>query len=141
MAIKVKDAASSAQKFVTRAQSAAGDYSKGVQGAGADWQQKTAGAAEAYAGGVQAAIANGRFAKGVQQAGGAKYEKNASTKGAQRYPQGVAAAGPDWQAATGKFLDTIAGLSLPPRRPKGDPANYQRSQMVGDALRKAKMGN
>jgi hypothetical protein len=31
-------------------------------------------------------------------------------------------------------------LTLPPRRPKGDPANFQRSQMVADALRKKKVG-
>jgi hypothetical protein len=140
MALKVKDAATAATKFVQRAQAAAPDYAKGVQGAGNQWQAHSAAASDAWGAGVQAAVANGRFAKGVTRVGGAKWEAAASGKGAQRYPQGVAAAGPAWQAATGPYLDTISSLNLPPRRPKGDPANYQRSQMVADALRKKKVG-
>jgi hypothetical protein len=140
MAIKVKDAATAAAKFVQRAQGAAGDYSRGVAGAGNNWQAQTAAAADAWGAGVQAAVANQRFSKGVQRVGGQKWEQASTTKGAQRYPQGVAAAGPNWQAATSPYLDTIASLNLPPRRPKGDPANFQRAQMVADALRKKKVG-
>lgn len=139
MPIAVKDAAASAAKFAQRAQAAAPDYAKGVQGAGQKWQTNAAAANDAYVAGVTAAANAGRFAKGVNNAGPAKYATNASGKGAQRYPQGVATAAPAWQAGTAPFLTTIANLNLPPRRPKGDPANYQRSQMVGDALRKAKL--
>ena len=140
MALKVKDAATAAQKFVNRAQAAAGDYAKGLVGSGSTWQQHTAAASDSWGAGVQAAISAGRFVKGVNSAGGAKFEAAATGKGAQRYPQGVAMAGPNWQAATGPYLDTLASLSLPPRRPKGDPANWQRAQAVGDALRKKKVG-
>lgn len=140
MALKVKDAASSATKFVQRAQAAAPDYSKGVQGAGNTWQAHTAAASDSWGAGVQAAVANGRFAKGVNRVGGQKWEAAATGKGAQRYPQGVAQAGPNWQSATAPYLDAIASLNLPPRRPKGDPANFQRNQMVADTLRKKKVG-
>lgn len=140
MALKVKDAATAATKFVQRAQAAAPDYAKGVTGAGNTWQAHTAAASDAWGAGVQAAVANGRFGKGVARVGGQKWETASAGKGAQRYPQGVAQAGPAWQANTGPYLDTIASLNLPPRRPKGDPANYQRSQMVADALRKKKVG-
>lgn len=140
MAIKVKDAATAASKFVQRAQAAAPDYAKGVAGAGATWQAHSAAASDAWGAGVQSAVANGRFTKGINRVGGAKWETAASTKGAQRYPQGVAGAGPNWQANTGPYLDTIASLTLPPRRPKGDPGNFQRAQMVADALRKKKVG-
>lgn len=140
MALKVKDAASAATKFVQRAQAAAPDYTKGVTGAGSTWQAHAAAASDAWGQGVQAAVAGGRFVKGVNAAGGGKWEAAATTKGAQRYPQGVATAGPAWQANTGPYLDVISSLNLPPRRPKGDPANFQRAQMVADALRKKKVG-
>jgi hypothetical protein len=140
MAIAVKDAATSAQKYVQRAQSAAPDYQKGVTGAGSHWQTSTVAAQDAYVQGVTAAAQQGRYAKGVTAAGGAKYESKAAGIGAQRYPQGVAQAGPDWQNKTAPYLSVIAGLNLPPRRPKGDPANLSRVQAITDALRKKKVG-
>jgi hypothetical protein len=139
MAIAVKDAATASTKYVQRAQSAAPDYQKGVTGAGTLWQTNTVAANDAYVQGVTQAAQSGRFAKGVQAAGGAKYEAKASTVGAQRYPQGVATAGPAWQNNTAPYLATIASLNLPPRRPKGDPANIARVQMVTNALRKKKV--
>ena len=140
MAIKVADASSSAQKFVNRSQAAAPDYQKGVAGAGQSWATNSQAAADTYAQGVQQAVANGRYQKGIAAAGASKYETNAAGKGAQRYPQGVAGSGPNWQDKTTPYLQTIQNLTLPPRRPKGDPANFQRSQMVADALRKKKVG-
>jgi hypothetical protein len=140
MAIKVKDGAAAAQKYVTRAGAAGADYQKGVTGAGPTWQAHSAAASDAYGAGVTAAISAGRYAKGINAAGAGKYESNATGKGAQRYPQGVQAAGPLWQTKVQPYLDTISSLNLPPRRPVGDPSNWQRSQMVGDALRKKKMG-
>lgn len=139
MAIKVKDAATAAAKFVARAGGAAADYAKGVQGAGDIWAAHTAAAEQTFADGVQAAIARKAFSHGVMAAGPAKFVTAAAGKGAQRYPSGVAAAGPLWQSKTGPYLDTIANLTLPPRRPKGDPANMQRVQAVTDALRKKKV--
>jgi len=140
MAIAVKDASTAAAKFVQRAQAAAPDYAKGVSGAGSHWQTNTVAANDSYVAGVTAAANAGRFAKGVTAAGGSKYEQKASTVGAQRYPQGVANAGPNWQNGTTPYLQTIASLSLPARRPKGDPSNIQRVQMITDALRKKKLG-
>ena len=140
-AVKVKDAGASATKFANRASAAAGDYAAGVQGAGQSWQQNTAASGDAYAQGVTAAISRKAFEGGVAKAGAAKYTANAAGKGAQRYPQGVSAAGPAWQAAVGKYLQVIAGLTLNPRRPKGDPANLTRVQQVTQALRSAKLSS
>lgn len=140
MAINVKDASQASQKYVQRAQAAAPDYAKGVQGAGAAWQSNSVAANDAYVTGVTQAANAGRYQKGVTAAGGSKYESRASTVGAQRFPQGVAAAGPDWSSKTAPYLQTIAALTLPPRRPKGDPGNLQRVQMITEALRKKKIG-
>ena len=141
MALRVKAAADSAAKFVARAQAAGGDYTKGVSAAGDLWQQKASAAGDAYAAGVQAAIGRKGFEKGVAKAGAQKYVANASTKGASRYPAGVAQAGPNWQSSTQPYLDTLAGLNLPPRHPRGDPGNIARVQAVADALRKKKLGS
>lgn len=140
MAIQIKDTSTLATKFVNRAQSAAGDYQTGVQGAGASWEQNTKAAEDNYKQGVIQAANNGMFGKGVAAAGATKYTTRASTLGAQRYPTGVAAAGPDWQKGVQPYLDTLKSMTLPPRRPKGDPANMNRANAVAQALRKQKVG-
>jgi hypothetical protein len=140
MALKVKDSAASRDKFIARGSSAAGDYASGVKGAGPAWAQGASAGADNYAAGVQDAITRGAFARGVQQAGPAKYEGRASTVGAQRFPQGIRDAGPAWEAGTKPYLDTLSSLTLPPRRPKGDPGNFLRAQVVGEALRRRRTG-
>ena len=139
MALKVKDAAASAQKFVARAGAAAGDYQKGVAGAGDLWQTRTGASSDAYGQGVNDAIARGAFAKGVARAGGAKYASNASGKGAQRYPQGVSLAGPSWQSGVQPYLDAMSNMNLPPRSPRGSPNNLIRVQQIMDLNRKIKL--
>lgn len=141
MALKVKDAAAAAQKFVQRGQASGPDYARGVAGSGQAWAQNTAAAADTYNAGVQEAISRGAFQKGVQAAGPSRYEERASGVGAQRYPQGVASSGDRYSGAVQPYLQTLASLTLSPRRPKGDPANYQRSQQVGEALRRRKIGS
>ncbi|MGC9969439.1 MAG: hypothetical protein ABSE56_02495 [Bryobacteraceae bacterium] len=139
MAIKVKDAATSAAKFSTRAAAAAQDYATGVAAAGQDWETGTVAAEPNYEAAIQDAITRKSFSKGVRSAGGAKFATNASTTGASRFPQGVRSAQGTWQSGVAPYLQTIAGVQLPPRRPKGDPANMARVQAVTDALRKKKV--
>lgn len=140
MAIKVKDAAASATKFTQNAGVAQGAYSAGVQSAGPSWQANTAAAADTWSLGVQQAAQSGRFAAGVNPTSMAKYQTRATTVGPSRYSAGVQTAGPAWQAGTQPYLTTIANLNLPPRQPKGSPANAQRSAMVAAALRSKKVG-
>jgi hypothetical protein len=141
MAIEVKDPATAAHKFTTRGAAAAGDYAAGVRGAGQKWQQAAAAAEENYEAAVQDAITRRAFSRGVQAAGGAKYEQRATTTGARRFPEGIREAGPSYQEAVAPYFQTIASLTLPPRRPKGDPANYARVQAIGEALRRRKLGS
>jgi hypothetical protein len=138
MAIPVKNAADSAAKFAQRAAAAGPQYTAGVANAGTKWASNTVASATNWAAGVQTAITDGRFASGVQGSG-PKYQTNASTKGARNYVPGVQAAGPTWQAKVTPFLNVIANLTLPPKAPKGSPANIQRVSMIADALRQAKL--
>lgn len=139
MALKVKSAADAAKKFVAHAGQAASDYAAAVKDAGQNWQDAASNSEGTYSAGVQAAIGDKRYSRGVQRAGAARYVSQATSVGAQRYPQGVANAGPTYQSRVQPFLDTIAGLQLQPRMPKGDPSNWQRSVQVGQALRQKKL--
>lgn len=140
MAISVKDAGVAAQKYVTRAQAAGPDYGAGVANAGGKWAANTKASSDAWAAGVSQAAAQDRFGKGVNATSQSKYQVRATTVGVQRYPQGVQGAKDTWQQATAPFLDVIKNLNLAPRQPKGNPANYQRVQQVGDALRAKRLG-
>ncbi len=64
----------------------------------------------------------------------------AAEVGARRFPEGIRAAEGDWARETQPYLDTIRSITLPPRRPKGDPANLERTAAVAQALRRRKVG-
>jgi hypothetical protein len=140
VALKVKDPATAREKFINRGAASSQDYANGVKGAGQAWQAGAAASADNYAAGVQDAIGRGAYARGVTQAGAAKYETRAAGVGARRFPEGIREAGPAWEQATAPYLQTLAGITLPPRRPKGDPSNFLRVAAIGEALRRRKVG-
>lgn len=140
MAIRVKDAATVARKWVTRASSASGDYAAGVKEAGADWEANTLAGKENYSLGVTQAITDGRYERGVREAGQGKYTSRASGIGATRFAPGVQSAEAEMARGVQPVLEVIRGINLPPRRPKGDPGNMERANAVAQALRKLKTG-
>jgi hypothetical protein len=140
MAIRTKDTGAIAKKFRERAAAASQDYATGVAAAAGDWETNTAAAEQNYQAGVQEAISRGAFGKGVRGSGG-KYSENAQKLGTQRYPQGVANAEGAYARGVGPYLDTIKSLNLPPRGPKGSPANMSRANAVATALRARKVGS
>lgn len=138
--MRIKDTATLAKKFVTRAGAAAGDYKTGIEASGQDWQANTERAADNYAAGVQEAIGRGAFSKGVAAAGSSKFVTRASTLGAQRFPTGIQASEGEWAKGSAPYLDALKSMDLPPRRPKGDPGNQQRAAAVAMRLRAIKTG-
>ena len=140
MAIRVKDPATVARKWTTRAAAASGDYAAGVKEAGGDWEANTIAGAGNFAAGVQQAITDGRYERGVREAGSQRYVSRASTIGANRFAPGVQASEAEMQRGIAPVLQTIAGITLPPRRPKGDPGNMERANVVAQTLRKMKTG-
>ena len=64
----------------------------------------------------------------------------AETIGADRFASGVEAGLSNYEEGVKPYLDVIASTSLPPRGPKGDPRNYERVKVMGEALRKKKVG-
>lgn len=128
-----KDVGTIAQKFVTRAQAASGDYKSGVQAAGTKWEQNTGAAEPNYEQGVQAAISSKRFAKGITGKG-TKYQNNAVNLGSQRYGPGVANAQDAYSKGMAPVLSVLSGLTLPPKSFRGSPSNQARSNAVATAL-------
>jgi hypothetical protein len=139
-AIKIKDTGTLAQKFITRASAASGEYRDGVAAAGADWQTNTANAEANFEQGVQQSIADKRFGKGVVAAGAAKYTARATTLGATRYAPGVNASKDDWAKGVQPYLDTLKNLTLPPKGPRRSPQNMARVNVVDMALAAQKVG-
>lgn len=136
----VTPVATSADKWVRRAGQAGPDYTRGVNNPRTPWAEATAAAVDAQSAGIQQAIANGSFVKGVQKAGNAKWQRKAAGLGAARFGAGVADAQPDYVSGFTPYAAVIQGITLPPRGPKGDPRNYERTKIIGDALHAAKVG-
>ncbi len=115
------------------------DYAQGVQNPSEDWATATAKAGSNYAQGVQQAITGKRFEKGVQSAGTAKWQRKAVEVGTSRFGTGVQAAQGDYAAAVQPYIQTIEATQLPPRYPKGDPRNIERTKAIAMALRNKKI--
>lgn len=134
----IKSLSEIAEKFVRRASGAGEEYRKGVRSAG-DWQGPTAAASGNYAAGVQAAISDDRFTKGVRDVSNEEWKRKAETKGGANYGVGIRSSQDDFTKGYGPFREVVAGLTLPPRGPKGSPENYDRVRLVGEAQHNAKL--
>jgi hypothetical protein len=138
--IATKDISAIAAKWSNRAQAAGPDFTAGVKGTTKDWAALTAASADSWGAGVSQAVSDGRFAKGATAAGTDKWRNAAATKGAQRYPQGVAAGQPAFSSGFAPFLGVIQNTTLPARSPAGSPNNIQRVSVLNAALRAKKIG-
>lgn len=134
MPIRVKDVGASTDKWARRVAVATPDYEKGLQGSGQAWESNSKASNDAWKQGVTQAAGRDAFNKGVTAAGAAKFESKALAKGPARFGPGAAASTADYSARVGPYLQTIAGIQLPPRGPSGDPRNYARVQKIGETL-------
>ena len=133
-AIKVKDIAVSAGKWTENAGRAAGEFAANAEASAEAWARNTAAASDTYGSAISAPGIKTRFQRGVTRAGAAKFARKIRDVARDRFGPGVAAAQTDYQAGAEPYFSTLAGLTLSARRPRGDPANYNRVQEVGKAL-------
>lgn len=136
-AIKAMDKISAKWSRVT--QQSTQSYTEGVQNPARDWATNAAAAEKNFETGVQASITRKAFGKGVKRAGTKKWQDAAIDKGASRFASGVALAETAYQNGFAPFRTVIANLSLPPRGPKGDPANINRVALISKALHDEKI--
>ncbi len=134
MAIKVKPIEASTTKWGENAARAATEFAANAVAAAEDWARNTAGAADNYNQAITAPGIKNRFRAGVVRAGAAKFARKITAVAADRFGPGVSAGKEDYKAGVEPFFSTLAGISLSPRKPKGDPANYKRVEEVGKAL-------
>lgn len=132
--VKTKGVDRTVAKWKSKVAAAGPDYLDGVTNPKADWQTETSKAEGSYEQGVQRAIANKLFGKGVSKAGTAKWQKGATEKGPMRWTSGVAMAEDEYRSGMGEVIQVIEGTALPPRGPKGDPKNYDRTRILGTKL-------
>ena len=115
------------------------DYTAGVQNPTTDYAAATIAAEGSYEAGIQQSIAQKRFSKGVRDSGTARWQTKSVEVGSPRWPQGVQAAGPDFESGFAPYRDTIERVQLPPRGPAGDPRNIERVAVIARALRTTKV--
>ena len=139
MAIDVKSLAATQRKWgeVTPARSQ--EYATNAAASGPRWEQGALAAAPNYGAAVRAGNIEARLSAGIRRAGAAKYARKIRDVGAGRFGTGVSAAVQDFGAAVGPYLQAIASVDLPPRRPRGDPGNYQRVNAVGTTLHQRRL--
>ena len=136
----VKDTSRVSAKWARVTPQRAEDFTIGVQNPRVSWLTATRGAEDRYKAGVLEAANAGRFGKGVAAAGDQGWQQKTLAKGPGRFAEGVAISAPDYEAAVAPYLDTIRATTLPPRFPKGDPRNLERTKAIAMALRKRKTG-
>ena len=127
-------------KWKRRVAGAQQDYKDGVTNTQKDWQGLTAQANANYKAGVQAAVTADRFLSGVNKAGTAKWRTNAASKGPARWSEGCQLAGDAYASGFAPYQAVIANTTLPARGPRGATQNYNRSQVLGQALNAARTG-
>lgn len=109
-------------------------YEKNTPPAAERWESQTTAAAGTYKSAVSAADIGKRFKGGVKKAGASKFRRKVEAVGVSRFGPGVEAAEEDMRTGVDPYLAVIAATEIGPRKPRGDPANYDRVKKIGDAL-------
>lgn len=134
MAIKVKSIDASTTKWGENAARAAAEFAENAEAAADEWARNTAASSDNYGAAVTAAGIKERFRRGVVRAGAAKFARKIRDVGRDRFGPGVAAATDDYKVGAEPYFSTLAAITLSPRKPRGDPANYRRVEEIGKAL-------
>ncbi len=127
------------EKFITVTPGRATQYKQGVENPLRDWEENALAAEVTYKRGVTEAANRGMYGKGVKKAGTRKWQKGAAQKGPTRFSEGVMLAKDAYKVGFAPYAEEIARIELPPRGPKGDPANIQRVAVIAKALRERKL--
>lgn len=134
MAIKIASAAEIAAKYKEVTPGRQRYYEQNAPAAGQDWESAAIGATSTFLAGIQASGIEKRYAGGIRKVGAEKYSRKVKEVGAARYGPGVQAGAQDYQNNISDYVQTIAGLSLPKKGPRGDPSNIERVRVVANAL-------
>lgn len=135
----IRSASSIANKWRTVTPQRSDVYKENVEAPLRDWEKETSASKDRRDEGLRQAIADGRIDRGIKKAGTDKWKKGAVTKGPARWAEGVAIAGPEYEAGFAPYRDVIEKTDPGPRYAKGDPRNWDRSKKIGLALHDKKI--
>lgn len=136
-----KSAQSVAEKFVTRAGAASGDYVSGAEQTSKDQAASAIAAKTIYQQALTASFTRGAFEKGLQRSGKGGWLRGVTVKGSERFASGVAASAGKYAQNSGRYDSARNAASGLPRGMKGSPTNLARVSAVVSALRTAKTGS
>lgn len=128
-----------AAKWVTEAPRRVEYYREATPAAAPRWLSNAVAAEAVYKAAVTAAGIEKRFVGGIKKAGAETFVRKVTEVGVDRYPRGIEAAKSDYQEGIAPFLDELAKVDVPERKPRGDPANYKRVEAIGTALNKKRL--
>lgn len=134
MALKVKPIDMSTTKWADRARGAATEFATEAEASADVWARNTQAAKDTYGMAISAAGMKDRFARGVARAGAAKFARKIRDVAAGRFSGGVDAATVDYKAGAEPYYSALAALTLPTRKPRGDPGNIARVEAVTKTL-------
>lgn len=138
--MRIMSLADIAKKWLARAQVATSDYEAGCRAPRRPWQEATIDGADAYAAGVQEAIAQGRFQSGVRDVSDAEWLARITDLGVRRWPEGIRVSQPRFTRGFAPYHSALTAATLPPKGPRGSEANYERSAFVGRLLHELRVG-
>ncbi len=133
----IKSMSEIAKKWASVTPGRAPYYETGVRTTAKDWAGAAAGAVTAYEAGVAEAIGRGAFQSGVSARGTSGWREATLAKKA-RWAEGVRLGEARFTSGFAPFRAVIEATTLPPRGPRGDPANYARCEAIGQALTAAR---
>ena len=134
MALKVKPIAASTTKWEERARVASAEFAANAEAAAEDWAKNTGAATNNYGAAISAAGIKERFRRGVSRAGAEKFARKVRDVGAARFAPGISAATVDYHAGAEPYYAALEAITLPPRKPRGDPGNLSRVDIIMKTL-------
>jgi len=137
--LKVKPLSDVVTKWVEEAPRRSTYYEKYTPAAAEDWLNGAVGAADTYKSAVQAADIGKRFVGGIKRVGAEKFRRKVTDVGVARYGPGITAAKDDYNTGIAPYLEELARIDVPERKPRGDPANLERVKRIFDALHKKRL--
>jgi len=126
-------------KWVEEAPKRSPYYEKYTPAAADRWEERAKAADKTYKSAVTAPGIEKRFRGGIARVGAAKFRRKVTAVGVPRYGPGIEAARDDYKVGVDPFLAEIAATDIPVRKPRGDPANWERSKKIGLALHKKRL--
>ena len=134
MAIKVKTLETSTQKWSDNAGRAADRFAAEAEASADAWARNTGAAADTFGQAISAPGIKERFRRGVTKAGAGKFARKIRDVAKDRYGPGISFADVDYKTGAEPYFQTLSGLTLTARKPKGDPGNIKRVEEVTKAL-------